>query len=156
MSLWTEKKYLTNFLPHELRHFSFRMTTKMSLTIFFYMNEVTSHCSLWSPVRPDRGSGWKSGMGHSALGKLAEQALRYLDHFWRKFYEANFLQCIHRKVLNSFIETSVILTLSHLLPRCEVSSCNPFTAITYTDLPWPPWSSSWELIDAVLLAITCS
>ena len=58
----------------------------------------------------------------------------------------NFLQHIHRKALNLFIETFVILTLSHLLPRCEVSSCNLFTAITYTDLPWPPWSSSWELM----------
>ena len=58
----------------------------------------------------------------------------------------NFLQHIHRKALNLFIETFVILTLSHLLPRYEVSSCNLFTAITYTDLPWPPWSSSWELM----------
>lgn len=36
------EKVPNSFLPHELQHFSFRMMTKISSTILFYVNEVTS------------------------------------------------------------------------------------------------------------------
>ena len=118
----------------------------MSLIIWFYKNEVASHCSHRPSTHPERSSRQRSGMRHSVLWeKLAEQAFRYIDIF-RRFYEPSFLHLlISRKTLKSLTETST--------PRDEQQpSCNqqqpsakmcawlhvpPSPKITYTLTPTP-------------------
>lgn len=57
---------------------------------------------------PEKTSRWRSGVRHSALGKLAEQVFGEWDNFRRVFYELN-------SSIPSHLENDYNLTWRHLL-----------------------------------------
>lgn len=102
---------ISELIPREVKWWALSQLSsanqKRSLTIWFYKNQLTSHCSCWPSIHPERSSGWQLGMTHCVLWKKTGRRWLQIGTFRKRFYKPNFLCLLmSRKALTSLMITS--------------------------------------------------
>ena len=108
----------------------------MSLSLWLYKDQVSSHCSCWPPAPPESSSGWGSKMRHCALGKTGRTDLQ-IGIFRRKNFEPNFLcLCTLREALKSLVKTSTVCDQQQYSTEVHASLHSPPKPKLH--VCWPP------------------